>query len=109
MDKPIKYVGLDAHKATIAVAEADGSSSEVRFVGESAYTPEAINKLVKQLRVGEASLSVCYEAGPCGYGILRLNAPNIANPNFAQPLLQLRNATCELHSLEVGLCYYQII
>jgi transposase len=54
MDKPVKYVGLDAHKATIAVAEADGSSSEVRFVGESVNTPEAINELVKQLRVGEA-------------------------------------------------------
>jgi transposase len=64
-----KYVGLDVHKATIAVSVTDGSSSEVRYVGEIVNTPEDINKLVKQLKVGDASLCFCYEAGPCGYGI----------------------------------------
>ncbi len=66
-----KYVGLDVHKETIAVAVADGTSSEVRFVGEIVNTPEAINKLIKQLKVGDAVLKFCYEAGPCGYGIHR--------------------------------------
>jgi transposase len=51
------------------VAEGDGG--EVRYLGEIANTSEAIEKLVKQLRKGGATLSFCYEAGPCGYGIHR--------------------------------------
>ncbi len=33
--------------------------------------PAAIEKLVRQLRKDDATLSFCYEAGPCGYGIHR--------------------------------------
>jgi transposase len=43
----------------------------VRYFGEIRNTPEAMAKLVKLLRKGEAQLSFCYEAGPCGYGIHR--------------------------------------
>ena len=66
-----KYVGMDVHKATIAVSVAEANGGEVRYLGEIANTTEAIAKLVKQLRKGEAQLSFCYEAGPCGYGIHR--------------------------------------
>ena len=66
-----KYVGLDVHKATIAVSVAEAQGGEVRYLGEIVNTPEAMNKLVKQLRKGDAALSFCYEAGPCGYGIHR--------------------------------------
>jgi transposase len=66
-----KFVGMDVHKATIAVSVADANGGEVRYVGEIANTPEAIEKLVRQLRKGDAHLSFCYEAGPCGYGIQR--------------------------------------
>lgn len=66
-----KFVGMDVHKATIAVSVADANGGEVRYVGEIANTPEAIEKLVRQLRKGDAHLSFCYEAGPCGYGIHR--------------------------------------
>jgi transposase len=66
-----KYVGMDVHKATIAVSVADADGGEVRYLGEIATTPEAIAKLVRQLRKGDAQLSFCYEAGPCGYGIHR--------------------------------------
>lgn len=66
-----KFVGLDVHKATIAVSVADANGGEVRYVGEIANTSEAIEKLVRQLRKGDAHLSFCYEAGPCGYGIYR--------------------------------------
>ncbi|MEQ1882038.1 MAG: IS110 family transposase, partial [Burkholderiales bacterium] len=64
-----KYVGLDVHKETIAVSVAEANGGEVRYIGEIANTPEAVDKLVKQLRKGGANLSFCYEAGPCGYGI----------------------------------------
>lgn len=66
-----KYVGLDVHKATIAVSVADANGGEVRFHGEIANTPETMVKLVKQLTKGGATLSFCYEAGPCGYVLHR--------------------------------------
>jgi transposase len=79
MDEFIKYVGLDVHGKTIAVAVADTRSSEVRFMGQIANTAEAMVKLVNQLKNvandgvnnGRVRLSFCYEAGPCGYGIHR--------------------------------------
>ncbi|MEJ1958499.1 MAG: IS110 family transposase [Nitrosomonadales bacterium] len=71
MNKFSKYVGLDVHKETIAVSVAEGQGGEVRYVGEIANTEEELGKLVKQLRKGNANLSFCYEAGPCGYGIHR--------------------------------------
>lgn len=66
-----KYVGLDVHKETIAVSVAESNGGEVRYLGEIVNTPEALDKLVRQLRKGEATLSFCYEAGPCGYGMYR--------------------------------------
>lgn len=66
-----KYVGLDVHKETIAVAVAGSDGAEVRFFGQIANTPQAVEKLVSQLRKGCAQLSFCYEAGPCGYGLYR--------------------------------------
>lgn len=66
-----KYVGLDVHKATIAVSIADRNGEEPRFYGEIPNTPVAIAKLMTQLSKGGATLSVCYEAGCCGYVIYR--------------------------------------
>lgn len=71
MKEFIKYVGLDVHKQTIAVSVADSNGGEVRYFGEIANTPEALSKLVRQLKKGDARLAFCYEAGPCGYGIYR--------------------------------------
>lgn len=66
-----KFVGMDVHKATIAVSVAEAGGGEARYMGEITNTPDAVAKLVRQLRKGEAQLSFCYEAGPCGYGIHR--------------------------------------
>ena len=71
MKECTKYVGLDVHKATIAVAIAEAGSSEVRYFGEIPNTPEDINKVMRKLSSSEATLSVCYEAGPCGYEVYR--------------------------------------
>lgn len=66
-----KYVGLDVHKSTIAVAVAEAGSSEVRYFGEIPNTPEQITKTLRKLTNSGAKLSVCYEAGPCGYDVYR--------------------------------------
>jgi transposase len=71
MNQFTKFVGMDVHKATIAVSVAEAGGGEVRYLGEIANTAEAVVKLVRQLRKGEAALTFCYEAGPCGYGIHR--------------------------------------
>lgn len=42
MNEFSKYVGLDVHKDTIAVAVADSGGSEVRYAGEIAHTPTII-------------------------------------------------------------------
>ena len=51
-----KYVGLDVHKETIAVSVAEANGGEVRYWGEIANTPEAIEKLVRQLRKNGVTL-----------------------------------------------------
>ena len=71
MNESIKYVGMDQHKETIAVAVAPSGGGEVRFLGEIANTPYAIEKLLRQLRKDGSDLKFCYEAGPCGYGLHR--------------------------------------
>ena len=65
-------VGLDTHKAKIAVAVAEpGRAGEVRFVGEIANQPDAVRRLIERLADKLGRLKVCYEAGPCGYGLQR--------------------------------------
>ena len=66
-----KYVGLDTHKDTIAVAVSDAQGGKVRYFGEISNTPEAIRKLVKRLCPDGELISFCYEAGPCGYDVYR--------------------------------------
>src|SRR3982751_4013933 len=65
-------VGLDTRKAKIAVAAAEpGRAGEVRFRGEIANRPEAVRQLLERLAEKHGRLRVCYEAGPCGYGLHR--------------------------------------
>ena len=71
MNKFSKYVGLDTHKETIAVAVADALGGKPRYYGQIANTAEEIRKLVKRLCPDGEVLSFCYEAGPCGYEIYR--------------------------------------
>lgn len=63
----IKFVGMDVHAETIAVAVAE-QDGEVRSLGEIGNREESIRRLVKKLGPVE-DLRFCYEAGPTGYGL----------------------------------------
>lgn len=67
-----KFVGLDVHKDSIAVAIADSKSAEVRFYGNIPNTGVAIRTLAQKLSEDQACLAFVYEAGPCGYGVHRM-------------------------------------
>ena len=67
MGKSIRYVGLDVHADTIAVAICEGGG-EGRSLGTIPNRPEPIRKLVKRLEP-ISTLRVCYEAGPTGYAL----------------------------------------
>src|SRR5580658_6545306 len=61
----IRFVGLDVHAETVAVAVAE-PDGEVRSLGMIPNRPEAIRRLVRKLEPVE-QLRFCYEAGPTGY------------------------------------------
>jgi len=65
MKEKVRFLGLDVHAETIAVAVAE-PDGEVRSLGTIANREESIRKLVKKLGAGE-HLRACYEAGPTGY------------------------------------------
>ena len=67
MAKNTRFVGLDVHAETIAVAVAEGRN-QVRSLGTIANRPEAVRRLLGKL--GKLTeVKVCYEAGPTGYAL----------------------------------------
>jgi transposase len=67
-----KFIGLDVHKNTIAIAIADGGrKGEIRSYGVIPNDMNSLDKFIrKQISTG-AELRFVYEAGPTGYGIYR--------------------------------------
>ena len=70
------YIGLDAHKDSIAIAYAiGGSRAKATFHGSCGgslpATENALRKLAKKLAVKFGDLKVCYEAGPTGFVLAR--------------------------------------
>jgi transposase len=62
----VRFVGLDVHADTIAVAVAEAGGGEVRSLGIIANRLESIRKMIGKLApIG--TLKCCYEAGPTGY------------------------------------------
>lgn len=60
-----RFVGLDVHASTIAVAVAE-RDGEVRSLGTYANSEASVGRLVKKLG-GAGKWKACYEAGPTGY------------------------------------------
>ncbi len=65
MKEKVRFLGLDVHAETIAVAVAE-PNGELRSLGTIANRAESIRKLVKKLGPVD-QLRACYEAGPTGY------------------------------------------
>jgi transposase len=67
------FIGIDTSKLSNAVAIAEGGrNGEVRYLGEILNTEAATRKLVSKLAAKYDKLTLCYEAGPTGYGLYRL-------------------------------------
>jgi transposase len=66
----VRFIGLDVHKESIAIAVADGDGSAPETV---ATVPNDMAGLIKRLKkLGrEGTLRCCYEAGPTGFTLQR--------------------------------------
>lgn len=71
MVKIAKYVGLDVHKDTIAIASCDGGAGSP--AKDEGVIPHDLPKLRRKLRslAPTEHLRVAYEAGPTGFGLCR--------------------------------------
>ena len=79
MTKIAKYVGLDVHKSTIAIASCDGGP--MREARDEGTIPHDVPKVLRKLSTLAPleHLRVVYEAGPTGFGLCReLRAHGIA-------------------------------
>lgn len=66
----VRFVGLDVHSASIAIAVADGNGGEPSHLCSIPNdTAELIHRLSKL--GAKSKLRCCYEAGPTGYGLHR--------------------------------------
>ena len=65
MREKLRFLGLDVHAETIAVAVAE-PGGEVRRLGTIVNREDSVRKLIKKLG-SPAQLRACYEAGPTGF------------------------------------------
>lgn len=80
MNEGALYVGMDVHKATVALAVAEpGRNGEVRFIGNVPNKAPTVISLLRKLEQKHGTIECAYEAGPCGYSLYRaLTAAGLA-------------------------------
>lgn len=85
----IRFLGLDVHADTIAVAVAE-PDGEVGLLGVIPNRLESVRKLVTKLGPAK-QLKACYEAGPCGYVLYwQLTALGVACEVVAPTLVPVK-------------------
>ena len=85
----IRFLGLDVHADTIAVAVAE-PEGEVRCLGLIPNRLESLRKLVAKLGPAK-QLKACYEAWPCGYVVYwQLTALGVACEVVAPRLVPVK-------------------
>jgi transposase len=88
----VNYIALDVHKKNIVMASSK-ESGKAEFIGEFPNTDKGVRKLIQKLTSlsMENEIKVCYEAGPCGYALLRiLHNYNIACEIVAPSLIPIQ-------------------
>jgi transposase len=82
----LRFVGLDVHKDSIAIAVADDGRHPAREVGNFPSDWLSIEKQLKKLATG-FKLRICYEAGPTGVELHRRLKDAGYNCQVVAPLL----------------------
>lgn len=91
MSERTRFVGLDVHKATIAVAVAEAQGGDPEDYGSTANDPSAVRRLMQRLGGSGIHLEVAYEAGPTGYALHRqLTTMDISCVVVAPSLIPVR-------------------
>jgi transposase len=109
MKNATRFVGLDVHADTIAVAVAEaGRDGEIRNLGVIQNEPGAVRRLVE--RLGKKGLRVCYEAGPTGYAMYwQLTELGIACEVIAPTLIPRKSGerikTDRRDAIKLARCY----
>src|SRR5579862_518785 len=67
MREKLRFLGLDVHAETIAVAVCE-SNGEIRSLGTIANREDSVRKFIRKLDSPEL-LRACYEAGPTGFAL----------------------------------------
>lgn len=71
-EQPTIHVGIDGSKDKLAVAIAGGGvGDEFLSLGTFENAPASVDPLLKKLSERGSPVSLCYEAGPTGYGLYR--------------------------------------
>ena len=90
MSERTRYLGLDAHKATISVAIAEEVGQPTDY-GRIPNEPGAVRRLVQRLGGPETQLVAAYEAGPTGYTLHRqLTALGVQSRVIAPSMVPVR-------------------